>query len=564
VPVRGGAMVRAASAGRLTVSIFCGIAISWLLPGRSPGESQLQKMVEFNTTGIHRDFIMAAGHYEVDGNVMLFWDWRWVYPGYPAWNAPPGVRGGDMSPWSTDPMPGVPLVWGQGDIPVGLRLEAQRPALERRVEGDTKTFPQLQENGLFKAWSVIAIPAGALTNANLPPKAAALTYLESRNLKDWTGPPKHHVVHIAGFESATNIIAILPTMAHGTVSVFKDPSAPANERYKLIMVGTIDPEAEERYRQKWPKDIDRYAYRGKDIWGMLGALSPDGLRWNMLDVPLSIVQCDTPDMPTYYDPDLGKYVFYGRTRYGLRRANSRVETADFRHFPLPELTQFSGAELRPDWEWYSPSSVSRYPGTRQYHLMLPLMWRKNDDTFAVYMATSFDGRYWSVVPPGPILEPRPGPLGQPGACGYHARQSLLELPDGKLAVMVQGISMPHKYPYRPSHPPGGTYWATWPRDRLVALVADGKAEFRTPSVVFQDERILINCRTRQAGSIRVQVRSEGKVLRSFEECQPITGDFTDRVVTWRKNLKRIGHTPGTPVVIEFRLEMAELFSLRFQ
>lgn len=539
------------------------IVITFLFPSRLAGEDQLTKMVEFNTKGIHRDFIMGGSHYEVDGNVILFWDWRWVYPGYPAWTTPPGVRGGDMSTGSTDPMPGVPLIWGKGDIPVGLRLEAQRPTLERRVEGDTKAFPQLQEEGVFKAWDVIRIPEATITNAGLPPKAAALTYLESRNLKDWT-TPHPNLTNVAGLESVTNIIAIMPTMAHGTVTVFKDPSAKPEERYKLIMVGVVSPEAEERYRKQWPKDIDRYAYRGKDIWGMLGGVSPDGLCWKMLELPLSIVQCDTPDLQAYYDPDLGKYVFYGRTRHALHRANSRIETADFQHFPLPDVLMFSSGDLRSDYEWYGPCSVSRYPGTRQYHVMLPLMWRKNDDTFAVYMATSLDAKSWGVLPPGPIIEPAAGPLGQPGACGYHARQSLLELPDGRLAVMVQGVSMPHKYPYRPSHPPGGTYWATWPRDRLVALVADGKTEFRTPSAVFQGEKLSINCRTKQAGSIRVQIRSEGQILRSFEDCQPVTGDFTERVVTWKKNLKNIGHAPGTPVVIELRLEMAELFSLRFQ
>ena len=56
-----------------------------------------------------------------------------------------------------------------------------------------------------------------------------------------------------------------------------------------------------------------------------------------------------------------------------------------------------------------------------------------------------------------------------------------------------------------------------------------------------------------------------RVLRSFEDCEQITGDFTDHVVTWqKKTLNQIGHTPGTPVVLEFRIEMAELFSLRFQ
>ncbi len=540
------------------------IALTLLFSNRSLGETQLEKMVEFNTKGVHRDFIMGGSHYEVDGNLILFWDWRWVYPGYPAWNSPPGIRGGDMSTGSTDAMPAVPLVWGKGEIPVGLRLEAQQPTLERRVEGDTETYPQLQEDGIYKAWNVISIPGAVITNLNLPPKAAALTYLESRNLKDWTGPPASKVTKIAGLESATNVIAILPTMAHGTVTVFKDPSAKPKERYKLIMVGVVSPKAEERYRKKWPKDIDRYAYRGKDIWGMLGAVSPDGLRWKMLDVPLSIVQCDTPDLLAYYDTDLAKYVFYGRTRYALHRANTRIETPDFRHFPQPDVLMYSSPDLRSDYEWYGPCSVSRYPGTRQYHVMLPLMWRKKDDTFSVFMATSLDGKNWGLLPKT-ILEPPTGPLGQPGACGYHARQPLLELSKGKLGVMVQGVSMPHKYPYRPSHPPGGTYWATWPRDRLVALVADGKTEFRTPSVIFKGDKLLINCRTKQAGSIRVQVKSEGKILRSFEDCEQITGDLTDKVVTWqKKTLNDMGHAPGTPVVLEFRIEMAELFSLRFQ
>ena len=543
--------------GLIALSLVLDLAFA----SRARGDDELKRMVEFNTTGVHRDFKMGGSHYEVDGNVMLFLDWRWVYPGYPEWAAPPGVRVGDMSTGSTNQMPDVPLIWGKGDIPVGLRLEAQRPVLESRVEGDTNAFPQIQEDGICKAWSVISLPEAAITNAGLPPKAAALTYLESRNLKDWS-TPNPTLTNLPGLETVSNIVAILPTMAHGTVAVFKDPSAPPEERYKLMMVGTISPEAEERYRKQWPKDIDRYAYRGQDIWGIYGGVSPDGRRWKMLELPLAIQQCDTPDMPACFDADLGKYVFYGRMRYGMRRANSRAETADFRHFPLPEPSLFSGGDQPSDYEWYSPSSVSRYPGTRQYHVMLPLMWRKVDDTFAVYMATSLEGKHWTVLPPGPILQPRPGPLGQADSGGYLARQSLLELPDGRLAVAVQSLSMPHKYPFRPSHPPGGRYWAAWPRDRLVALVADTKAEFRTPSAVFQGGQLLLNCRTKQAGSIRVQVRAGGGILRRFEDCQPVTGDFASRVVTWKNGGSQMGHAPGTPVVIELRLEMAELFSLR--
>jgi hypothetical protein len=540
------------------------IALALPFPSLSQSENYSAQMVERNKREVFRDVVASNARNVVDGNVMLFWDWRWVYSGYPNWTAPPRVRVGMMTTSSTDPMPAFPLIWGNGEIPVGLRLEAQRPAMEMRTEGDTKTFPQLQEDGVFKSWAAIKIPEATRTNAGLPPDFTVLTYLESRDLKNWTGPSANSVTNIKGLETMTNIVAILPTEAHGTISIFKDPSAPPEERYKLMMVGVVTHEAEARYRQLWPKDCDRMSYHGAEIWGIYGGVSPDGLRWKMLDLPVSVQLCDTPDMPAYYDTELGKYVFYGRTRYLMYRANMRLETADFRHFPLPEIQQFSGGNLPADHEWYSPSSVSRYPGTTQYHVMLPLMWRKNDDTFAVYMATSLEGKHWSVLGPGPIMEPQPGPIGRPGACGYHARQSLLEFPDGKLGVMVQGFSMPHKYPYRPSHPPTGTYWATWPRDRLVALVAEGKAEFRTPTAVFQGDKLVINCRTKQAGSIRVQVRSDGQILRSFEDCEQLTGDFSDHVVTWKKNLKKLGHTPGASVIVELRMEMAELFSLRFR
>jgi hypothetical protein len=64
-----------------------------------------------------------------------------------------------------------------------------------------------------------------------------------------------------------------------------------------------------------------------------------------------------------------------------------------------------------------------------------------------------------------------------------------------------------------------------------------KTEFRTPAAVFRGEQIVLNCRTKQAGLIRVQVRAGGS---------------------------KIGQAAGMPVAIGLRLEMAELFSLRFQ
>ena len=65
--------------------------------------------------------------------------------------------------------------------------------------------PQLQEDGLYKAWSVISIPEAAITNLGLPPKAAALTYLESRDLRNWS-TPWPNLTNVPGLENVTNIV----------------------------------------------------------------------------------------------------------------------------------------------------------------------------------------------------------------------------------------------------------------------------------------------------------------------------------------------------------------------
>jgi len=86
------------------------LAIAFLAQNPASGQDYSTRMAELNKTGVYRDFVNPSANSEVDGNVMLFWDWRWVYPGYPEWTAPPGVRVGLMTTGSTDPMPSVPLI----------------------------------------------------------------------------------------------------------------------------------------------------------------------------------------------------------------------------------------------------------------------------------------------------------------------------------------------------------------------------------------------------------------------------------------------------------------------
>ena len=60
------------------------------------------------------------------------------------------------------------------------------------------------------------------------------------------------------------------------------------------------------------------------------------------------------------------------------------------------------------------------------------------------------------------------------------------------------------------------------------------------------------------------VDPQGEVLpgRGFDECDRLTGNQTDRVVTWRGDCD-LGHPADAPVTLRFRLQAAKLFSVSF-
>jgi hypothetical protein len=348
--------------------------------------------------------------------------------------------------------------------------------------------------------------------------------------------------------------------------VFVDPAGPSEERYKSFDVCLVTPEALAEYRRKRPDDIDPACYTNAPgdgrIWGICGSVSPNGIDWTPISEPLLMLQSDGSNH-CFWDPYIKKYVAYVRLRYYHRRAIGRTETENFRIFPSPEILAFSEANLPPSHEWYGSGDVSRYPGTTDYHIMFPYLWRVEEDSFYTYLATSAEGKLWSIPEPGIIMPP--GDFSGQGAGGFIFIGQLQELPGDRVGVMADGLPFPHKYPFRPSHPPCSRHWAIWQRERLVALVADGMAEFRTPLIEFIGTRMIINARTKYVGSIRIEIMdNDNRPVsgRSFEDCDPIIGDFLDKEVSW-KGLREIGSKSGQPVKLRFRLQAAELFALRF-
>ena len=73
-----------------------------------------------------------------------------------------------------------------------------------------------------------------------------------------------------------------------------------------------------------------------------------------------------------------------------------------------------------------------------------------------------------------------------------------------------------------------------------------------------------------AGEVLVEVASSKQhgggeqpvAGRSFADCIPIAGDSLDHIVTW-KGAEDLGHEPGQPVTLRFRMRAAKLFAFEF-
>jgi hypothetical protein len=498
--------------------------------------------------------------FSVSGNVVLFHDWRHVNHGYPGWV---NAEEQPMPLFGEGPLPATHF--NRGDIPYGVRLQAYpaertAPVLqpERPWEGLIFSPTVLYEDGRYRLWYESVAP-NAMSERALPGHHNLLCYAESTDGVTWTRPD-YDLLAYEG-HARTNIVfggeLAGPHGFHGS-GVFRDDAAPVAERYKVIYLGFITPEEATAFAAKYP-DASAPLPDGSIVWALCGATSPDGLHWTPLPEPLCLHMSDTANN-CYYDAQRGAYVAFVRTWVMGRRSIGRMESADFRRFPLPETIRWPGADVGATDTWYG-NGKTVYPGTTDYHLLFPHRWQIADDRFYVHLFTSPDGALWSAPPDNLVLPPTTPGMWDSGAVSMGC--GLVELPGGRVGGLYTGYRVPHKHPRRV--PLGALGWAWWPRDRLVGLVADEVGEFSTWLLDVTGDTLHLNARTAHAGAVRVEVLgADRRPLpgRTLADCDPITGDHPDAVVQWRGDARL---TPdGTqPLGFHVQLARAELFSLRF-
>ena len=199
-------------------------------------------------------------------------------------------------------------------------------------------------------------------------------------LNEFHGSKRNNIVYLGG---------------HGA-TIFLDPSAPENERYKLLHI------------------MDAPKGEQPASW-VFGAVSPDGLRWKRLEQPVLKHVSDTQSV-VVYDADRGKYVAYVRgwepeslIGYGGRRVVKRTESDSFRSFPRPDIVLAPESSDGPDVDIYT-NAYQRWRGAARSHLMLPAFYHRATDIVDVHLAVSRDGVRWSRPSPNPLI-----PVGPQGS-----------------------------------------------------------------------------------------------------------------------------------------------------
>jgi hypothetical protein len=512
------------------------------------------------------DHDRPAGHpYVLAGNRIAFTTWYFVRPGQPDWQDDQGQSHyAERAAFDRDA-----LHYVYADRPYGIRLVAE-PAERRgpiiRRERDWERvglgpITLMADEGKLRLWA----------HCDWGERGFHPCYLESTDGRIWSRPELGQV-EFEGSKANNLIEARIG-------SVFKDPSAPPEARYKSVWHGKFDSmEQFEAYKDKHPWSMMATEMDAGKVHAIRGATSPDGIRWTELPEPVGVEASDT-QIVAYFDVRLDRYVMYTRTyqlgprapgypppspsMYQLqaRRSIGRTESATFDHFPPAQTILEPTLDMAPSDQIYTNCRTT-IPGAPDHHVFFPTVFHLASDTTSVEMYGSYDGRLLQRIPGGPVLETA-GDGEWDGGCVF-ASPNLIEMPDGSWVLPYTGYDRPHKYPH--ANVPYEVGLAVWPKGRLVAIRADDVGGFTTPAFIAPGRRLRINALTERAGSIRVEVADlNGETIpgRSFDDCVDIRGDQYRTIVRWKTG-DDLGVAAGEPVALRFRMTMASLYSLDFE
>ena len=428
-------------------------------------------------------------------------------------------------------------------------LKPDRPWEDFRVSQGTV----MQDGGRYRLWYGVLSTEYFDKHSDI---GSFMCYAESDDGYHWEKPDLGVVPYRGSRDS--NIVSgdeNGPYPGHGGGTVFIDPSAPPQERYKYIYKAA-----------PYKKGVES---------PMRGYTSPDGIRWERIPEPLLEPYHSDTQTTAYWDPHLKQYVGYFRQWWGERRSVARAATNDFRKWPQPTMVLLlSGPQDHPAHDLYTnahvlyqtrgseelPEGYRHYLSQMDVHFMFPAQYSREKDSLDVHLATSRDGIVWNYFADEPVI-----PLGEPGSGqegSLYAGCGLVPLGHNEIGVMYAAYPCTHNQDTSETAPLGALHWAIWEKDRLVAIEACGEGAFSTPQFAIKARRLMVNLRTEAAGEVRVQLRRSGQSQTvsgfSFADCDPIRGDQRTAVVTWRGRAD-LPDLSDQRIQLDFRMRAARLY-----
>jgi hypothetical protein len=522
------------------------------------------------TTFFQASLCLAVDHtrsvgepYSLAGKRMMFTNWYYIRAGQVDWKDASGksVYQGEVEAGPFDAHFEAHLA------PHGIKLIAQpaergKPILHRERPWEQmgiSGIALIHDSGRYRLWG----------GAQQSKDKRFSCYFESTDGVNWERPD----LGIVDYEgSKHNNLYVNPGQY-----VFIDPSAPEAERYKAVWAARTDPAIIAKYRETRP--ISRFAEEEDPgrFHSIRAAVSPDGFHWTELTEPISVEISDT-QIIAYYDPDMKKYVMFTRGQllgpraagepkptgrmhdFVGRRSIGRSESTDFRKFPLSDVIIEPGADMGPADVYYTNCKTT-IPGAPDHHLLFPVVYHQDNDTFSIDVFSSSDSKTWTKLPGSPVLDTNT--FGQwDGGC-VMAFPNLIELRNGSFALPYTGFVYPHKYPRGAWGYDVGL--AIWPKGRLIALEAADEGEFTTVAFIPPGKNLLVNALTKRAGFISIEVRDlDGNIVpgRSMDEATPIIGDQFRTPARWTHSTD-LGVKEREPVMLRVRLKQAKLFGFDF-
>ncbi len=372
------------------------------------------------------------------------------------------------------------------------------------------------------------------------------------------GPATHDPVQQAGWNAGT---------------VFKDPTAPPQSRYKL-----------------WSEI--RVGEEGKS--GLTGFSSPDGLRWTANENYPLPGPCDCLNV-VFWDERIQQYVGYSRlwtadSRGDRFRAVRRLVSLDFEQWE--DMGHVLGADevdlalpvkrnrqSRQIMDFHG-NCVFKYPGTSDAYLALPEVWwhwsanpfpaegRVQEqmggfpDSVDVQLATSRDGLEWQRAGGrNPFL--RLGPPDAGDSRMIYAFTQPVQVGDelwiyygGFRYGISEGVALKR----------GAYFRARLRLDGFISADAPYEGgELVTVPLRFRGERLALNADTSAGGAIRVQIEEEdGTPIEGYSmgEADEVNGNSVRHFATWAGGA-HVGELAGRAVRLRFMMNGCKLYSFQF-